>query len=350
MTVGRDGLARQLAAAVGQQARPDELGQLISDAVAPWVAHDALRLVGTSPTVGLGQGSFSFWHRYETGLVEALLVRHRYLGADPCSPEAIARRERPVGLVGGEHSDRPTRDLLAAQGVGGELRLVLRDARGVWGLLGLVRAEGGKAFGSTDVDQAIRLVPALLSAVRRYVTDGPLTPAVPALPTGVVIVGADHRIRSVSPQARQWLERMWTPQRCAIPSELAESCLIRMSHLARRHAQDPGAPPPLACYPAATFGRWTAIEGQPLDADGTGEVAVVIQSATGAMLLPSLCDWYHVTPRERRVIEQLYQGMAPKQIARRLELSTHTVNDHLKSVFRKTGASGRDELIAALTG
>ncbi|MEV6734181.1 MULTISPECIES: helix-turn-helix transcriptional regulator [unclassified Streptomyces] len=36
-------------------------------------------------------------------------------------------------------------------------------------------------------------------------------------------------------------------------------------------------------------------------------------------------------------------------MARHLDLSPYTVNDHLKALFRKTGADGRDELIAALT-
>ncbi|MFC5826262.1 LuxR C-terminal-related transcriptional regulator [Nonomuraea insulae] len=35
------------------------------------------------------------------------------------------------------------------------------------------------------------------------------------------------------------------------------------------------------------------------------------------------------------MIELLYGGAAPKQIARRLDVSPHTVNDHLRAVFRK---------------
>ena len=39
-----------------------------------------------------------------------------------------------------------------------------------------------------------------------------------------------------------------------------------------------------------------------------------------------------------------------EHIARTLTVSIYTLNDHLKAIYRKTGADGRDELIAALTG
>ncbi|MEU7745923.1 helix-turn-helix transcriptional regulator [Nonomuraea sp. NPDC049158] len=364
MIPSEDRLFRELNAAMGQGASPDELGEAISRAVSRWVSHDALRLVGTSPATGLGLGSFSFWHRYEPALIRALAMS-RYLDDDPCRPAALARRPVPVGLVGagcggdrckqhGEgpcelHGDRLTREVLLAHGAGCELRLLLRDSHGVWGLLGLIRSEGGRPFGAEDADRAVRLAPALLAALRRYVTVAPLTPSFPALPAGLIVIGADHAIRAVTPQARAWLAQMWTPGRCDLPDWLADTSMECLSLDTRTYARDPDSWRPRICAPAAIFGRWTVIEGQPLSPDGDGDVAIVIQAATGPLLLPSFCDWYGITPRERCVVECLYAGAAPKQIARRLDLSVHTVNDHLKAVFRKTGASGRDELMAALT-
>ncbi|MEU7852255.1 helix-turn-helix transcriptional regulator [Nonomuraea sp. NPDC049141] len=364
MIPSQDRLARELYAAMGQGASPDELGEAISRAVSRWVSHDALRLVGTSPATGLGLGSFSFWHRYEPALIRALAMS-RYLDGDPCRPAALARLPVPVGLVGagsggsrckqhGEgpcdlHGDRLTREVLLAHGAGCELRLLLRDSHGVWGLLGLIRSEGGRPFGAEDADRAVRLAPALLAALRRYVTVAPLTPSFPALPAGLIVIGADHAVRAVTPQARAWLAQMWTPGRCDLPDWLADTSMECLSLDTRTYARDPDSWRPRICAPAAIFGRWTVIEGQPLSPDGDGDVAIVIQAATGPLLLPSFCEWYGITPRERSVVELLHDGAAPKQIARRLDLSVHTVNDHLKAVFRKTGASGRDELMAALT-
>ena len=41
-------------------------------------------------------------------------------------------------------------------------------------------------------------------------------------------------------------------------------------------------------------------------------------------------------------------GLAAKQIARRLGVSVLTVNDHLRSIYRKADVRGRDELLSLI--
>lgn len=103
--------------------------------------------------------------------------------------------------------------------------------------------------------------------------------------------------------------------------------------------------------PAASYGRWITVHAQSLGGsapNADADVAVVIEVARREQILPSFCDWYGITTREREVLAQLCEGTAVKQIARRLDLSAYTVNDHLKSIFRKTKAAGRDELLPVL--
>lgn len=339
-----------LCAAVAQAGGPVAAGAAISQIIRRWVPHDALRLVGLNPAAGIGLGSFSFWHDYHPALISALVLNN-YLHGDPCSTSTLARRGEPVAVVGaGGHGDASMRRLLASHGVSGELRLLIRDRHGPWGLLGLLRAEGARPFGVEECRRAQLLVPALLTALRRYVTAGPLTATAPALPTGVIMVGSDHTVRSVSPQARAWMRLMWPGTGNGVPDWIADPFWVGLSLHARAHARDSRAWQPALCTPAANFGRSILIHGQPLDEGGDGDVAILIQAAGGSLLLPSFCDWYGITPRERRILEHLYDGAAPKQIARALDLSAHTVNDHLKSVYGKTRAQGRDELIAAISG
>jgi DNA-binding CsgD family transcriptional regulator/fructose-specific component phosphotransferase system IIB-like protein len=53
-----------------------------------------------------------------------------------------------------------------------------------------------------------------------------------------------------------------------------------------------------------------------------------------------------LTPRELEVLTALAEGMTNKAIARRLEISLHTVKFHVESLFRKLGARTRTEAVA----
>ncbi len=50
-----------------------------------------------------------------------------------------------------------------------------------------------------------------------------------------------------------------------------------------------------------------------------------------------------LTPREREVLARLAQGMTLADIAGELNLSRHTVSDHVKNIYRKLGISSRAE-------
>ncbi|MBZ4323073.1 helix-turn-helix transcriptional regulator [Streptomyces huiliensis] len=340
-------MSRCLRAAAGERFVQDELAALVSEAVAPWVAHDGLRLFGMNPATGAV--SFGFLHGFSPDLVQAQLF-DAYLGDDPFGPADIARLPSPVGLFDRTRDSTPGHrrvlDTLAAHGAGCEARLLLRDGQGPWGVLALIREAGGRPFDEDDAGRLVRLAPLLIALLRGYATAGP-PPGVAHLPTGVVIVGPDHRVRSVTPEARAWMREI-SPDHGMAPRWMPLVSMTEISLAARRHLVDPGAPRPLACSPPAFLGRRVAVHAQPLDEDGTGDVAVVFQEATGAPLLSTFAAWHGLTAREGLVLRQLYSGAAPKQIARSLAVSLHTVNTHVKAVFRKTGVNGRGELLAVL--
>jgi DNA-binding CsgD family transcriptional regulator len=53
-----------------------------------------------------------------------------------------------------------------------------------------------------------------------------------------------------------------------------------------------------------------------------------------------------LTPREIEVLAALAEGMTNKAIARRLDISLHTVKFHVESLFRKLDARTRTEAVA----
>jgi DNA-binding CsgD family transcriptional regulator len=214
--------------------------------------------------------------------------------------------------------------------------LVLRDSRGIWGTIGLLRGQDARPFVPTDTLVLSALTSALVDVLRRHVT-GTLFPVGEKLPAGVFLLDAKHRIHAATTEAERWLSRL---RSAAGPDWTLDAGLAILSRETR------AGRPSLIVGPAASYGHWVAMQGQVLGEDA----AVIVQQANGELLLPSFCDWYGLTGRERQIVTRLYDGSAPKQVARQLQLSVHTVNEHLTAVYRKTGAVGRDELVAAISG
>lgn len=57
-----------------------------------------------------------------------------------------------------------------------------------------------------------------------------------------------------------------------------------------------------------------------------------------------------ISPREQEVLERIIQGRSARGIAQELGRSTHTIQDHIKSLHRKLEAGSRGELIARALG
>jgi DNA-binding CsgD family transcriptional regulator len=55
-----------------------------------------------------------------------------------------------------------------------------------------------------------------------------------------------------------------------------------------------------------------------------------------------------LTTRERDVCQEVIAGHSTSDIAARLFISAHTVQDHLKSAFAKVGVRSHGELVARL--
>ena len=87
------------------------------------------------------------------------------------------------------------------------------------------------------------------------------------------------------------------------------------------------------------------LHGASLVAGGTRRVAVIVEPAHPARIAPLLMAAYGLTEREQQVTRLVLQGSSTAEIASRLVVSAHTVQQHLKSVFAKTGVRSRRDLV-----
>jgi DNA-binding CsgD family transcriptional regulator len=81
---------------------------------------------------------------------------------------------------------------------------------------------------------------------------------------------------------------------------------------------------------------------------GEQRIAVVVEPADPQSALGILLSAYGLSAREHDVARLVLRGAPTRVISDALHISTHTVQDHLKSVFDKVGVRSRRDLVGRL--
>ena len=87
-----------------------------------------------------------------------------------------------------------------------------------------------------------------------------------------------------------------------------------------------------------------------MEGDGGHYLAVTIERARRRNVLLRAAKKYLITPREREVAAFLLDGLRIEEIADRLNITSSTVNDHIKKLIERTGANNRSQMLALLLG
>jgi len=164
---------------------------------------------------------------------------------------------------------------------------------------------------------------------------------------GIVIFDEKGAAESISPAAERWIEQMIE---MPPPTTPAESKAVQ-AVASRARTLSPGEDPlGLAARSRVRTrdGRWLLLYGTPLSGGVFGRTAVVIQSARPTEVAPIVALAYGLTDRERQVTWLCMQGRPTRAMAQALDVTTYTVQDHLKSIFTKTGVRTRGELVGQI--
>ena len=86
--------------------------------------------------------------------------------------------------------------------------------------------------------------------------------------------------------------------------------------------------------------------------DAQSAVLVLLQpvGAGPEARVDAFSENHGLSPREQEVVYLLVQGLTTVVMADRLGISPHTVRDHLKHLYRKTGTNSRSELLGLIAG
>ena len=325
------------------------------DLVRFWQASTEV-LAGAVPHGGapcwytLDPASLLVTSHYQQGLPElpSEWFAHEYYQDDVNKLVDVARSRRGISTLheatGGDPTGSPRWRFNMALGGDQELIAALRTPAGaVWGALGLYREPGRPLFDDAEVAFVQAVAPSLAEGARRALLVGEaVDPEGPEAP-GLLVLSDTWEVESATPGVERWLQELpdgdWDAGR--LPS-----AVLAVAGRALRPAEHPDEPGQVAVSRVlARSGTWIVLHGAALVSGKARRVAVIVEPAHPARIAPLLMSVYGLTEREQDVTRLVLQGSSTAEIAERLVVSAHTVQQHLKSIFDKTGVRSRRDLV-----
>ena len=251
---------------------------------------------------------------------------------------------------GDRSKSRMWRELLVGYGIDDVASIVFRDQYGCWGFLDVWRNDGIFSIEECAVLQSFAkfVTPALRHSLTSTFAHPSSTLDQDSGPA-VLLLSDDLSLLTQTPQTDAFL-------RALLPTDAGRSPVPAAAYnvagqlLAREHGVDQH--PPWARVHLSD-GVWVTLRAARIDKTSALDLASIAVSIEltrpneRAALYARVAGF---TERESELLHQLVGGSDTRALADRLFMSEHTVQDHLKSMFAKTGVNARRMLIARATG
>ncbi len=323
----------------------DEIRQVVAFDSYAWLLTDPRTAVGCAPLADVP--SLPDLPR---------LVKFKYLTDvnrwTRLARDGPAARSLADGTAGDLEAAPVWREVLFRYGVSDVASVVFADRFGCWAFLDLWRGPGAIPFVQPDLDFLATLVPQLTMALRRCQATTFSEPAVSQrhdLGPVVLLLDEDLNVVSQTAAAQEWLQALIprVSDRPVIPSSAYNVAGQLLAIEAGVDAHDAFSRVHLA------EGFWVSLRAARIEAAaGTGRaaIAVTLEESSPLDRLEVFVLSNALSTRERQLTELLATGIDTRDLARRLMLSEHTIQDHLKSIFAKTGARSRSTLVSRALG
>jgi DNA-binding CsgD family transcriptional regulator len=317
------------------------------DALAPAIPHHMAPCWYT-----LDPASVLVTSHYDHGMIPQLpaeWLAHEYREEDYHKLADLARSKRVTSTLDeatrGDPAISPRfKRYIEPYGGEQELLVALRAHTGeTWAVLALYRAPGQPQFTGEERELLHTLAPHLAEGARRGLLVGEATePEQPEAP-GLVVLTETFQPESLTPGVERWLSEL--PGGDGAPDRLPHAVLsVAGQALRTATAEVPGEV--AFARVLSREGRWIVLHGAVLQSSGRARVAVIVEPAHPARISPLLMAAYGLSEREQQITRLVLSGSATAESADVLSISTHTVQQHLKAIFEKTGVRSRRELVA----
>jgi DNA-binding CsgD family transcriptional regulator len=243
------------------------------------------------------------------------------------------------------------RELLSQYQVTDVASSVYRDRFGCWGFLDLWRI-GAPAFTAADIEFLGHIAGPVTAALRQGLarTFIPATGGDPlAAGPVVLLLSPALEVRAQTPQTQRYLRVLVPPgvDQAPVP---AGAYNVAAQLLAREAGVD--ANPPRARVHLGG-GHWLTLHAARMDAAQPGterDIAVSIEVTAPGDRISLFARACGLSSREAELLDQVATGASTRDIARAMFVSENTVQDHLKSIFAKSGTRTRQTLLARVLG
>lgn len=317
-------------------------------ALAPAVPTDAVFFATIDPDTLLFTSAIS-----DPPIVAAsdLFLRNELFEDDSNKFVQLAQARPPVaslyGATAGHLEASPRyREIIEPLHLGDELRVALVAGGLCWGAMCLHREAASPPFTSGEATFLASLAPILAEGVRGGLLARRLgSVGADGLGPGLIVLGPGLELAAANEPAQAWLEQIAADE---WPGGRELPVVVQAVAARLRSGGDAPSAPPWARVRTRS-GVWLRVRATwlsgPLIRDS---VAVTVEEAPVPEVLPLIALTHELTPREAELVRLVSRGLSTSELAGRLHISEHTVQDHLKSVFDKVGVRSRRELVAQL--
>src|SRR4029077_11190283 len=242
------------------------------------------------------------------------------------------------------------REMLARHGVTDVASLVFRCRHGCWGFLDLWRSGRG-SFTDEDVEFLAAIARPVTEGLRRCQADTVSldTPAPVRVGPVVLVLSPDLNVRAQTLETDEYLRLLVPPDadRQPIPAGAYNVAAQLLSVEAGVDNHSPTARVHLAEGVWLTLRAARIVTASPA---ASQDIAVAIEATPPAERMELFGRACALSAREMELLSRLIMGSDTRGIAAQMFLSENTVQDHLKSIFIKTGVSNRRTLLARVVG
>lgn len=283
-----------------------------------------------------------------------LFIENEFLQNDVNKWTQLAAAQRPVNSLylatKGSPDDSPRyRDICLPFGFGDELRAALRTGNCSWGFMCLHRECNSSRFTEVEIAVLAALAPHIAQGLRSALLLEHVESTDDIKGPGLLVLAEDLSLMAATEPGRYWLSEIGDmPTRQELPQAIYAT-VGRLLALERGGNGNTSAGVAPRARIQSRSGQWLVIHASRLSGRASpGDTAVILEPAQPAEVAPLLLQAYGLTQREAQLAHLVLRGMATGQISKKLAISDLTVQQHLKSIFDKTGVSSRRELTAQI--